>query len=326
MPPDRRAPTLLQRCIDAEDQAIGEPYRTAHAIRMLDSSTAASPRCGDVAGRLPLAKAIADGLRAPALFLRRQDIVDDRRHGDSSARAESHHHELCSWHRQRGWRVMLDACVQAARDELGREHCIKIMGSGGVACRPVDLVELSQGRDRVIVDGRSADLGAATASAIRRRRIRRSVDRARHADDDDTARFVAERAPTSCRRWSSSSRWSECKGLGFPVSQEKASTRTSRPWAWTRCAGGASRSVSAPTARLDHVQECREFTIRSEVFTARNSAAATSIRGDGGPQGKLGCIAPGARRPVWSETRCRTSRCSRRMARTCARSSGAVRS
>jgi len=106
-------------------EAIGEPYRTAHAIRMLghalDSGFTTVRDIGG--GDYSLAKAIADGLvRAPRFFYAGKVLSMTGGHGDfRPLEQKSHQHELCScgianW----GCRVAdgVDACVQAARDEL----------------------------------------------------------------------------------------------------------------------------------------------------------------------------------------------------------------
>ena len=108
-------------------EAIGEPYRTAHAIRMLGHAL----DCGfttvrDIGGGdYSLARAIADGLvRAPRFFYAGKVLSMTGGHGDfRPLEQKSHHRELCScgivnW----ACRVAdgVDACILAARTSSGR--------------------------------------------------------------------------------------------------------------------------------------------------------------------------------------------------------------
>ena len=297
-------------------EAIGEPYRTAHAIRMLGHAL----DCGfttvrDIGGGdYSLAKAIADGLvRAPRFFYAGKVLSMTGGHGDFRPPEEkSHHHELClcgivNW----GCRVAdgVDACVQAARDELRQgAHCIKIMGSGGVAS-PTDPIWMNQYREdeiRAIVNEcveRRTYVAAHChpASAIRRC-VEFGVRSIEHGTliDDDTARFVAERGayivPTMVVIFTL---FEMGKELGFPtVSQEKAE------YAYKQALSGMDRMRSAGVKigfgtdllGSTYVHECREFTIRRDVFTPLELLRqATSINAEMMmQQGKLGCIAPGA--------------------------------
>jgi imidazolonepropionase-like amidohydrolase len=297
-------------------EAIGEPYRTAHAIRMLGHAL----DCGfttvrDIGGGdYSLAKAIADGLvRAPRFFYAGKVLSMTGGHGDfRPLEQKSHHHELCScgivnWACRMADGV--DACIQAARDELRQgAHCIKIMGSGGVAS-PSDPIWMNQYREdeiRAIVNEcaeRRTYVAAHChpASAIRRC-VEFGVRSIEHGTliDDDTARFVAERGayivPTMVVIFTLVEMGKE---LGFPaVSQEKAE------YAYTQALSGMDKMRSAGVKigfgtdllGSTYVQECREFTIRSEVFSplellrqATSTNAEMMLQ-----QGKLGCIAPGA--------------------------------
>jgi imidazolonepropionase-like amidohydrolase len=297
-------------------EAIGEPYRTAHAIRMLGHAL----DCGfttvrDIGGGdYSLAKAIADGLvRAPRFFYAGKVLSMTGGHGDfRPLEQKSHHHELCScgivnW----ACRVAdgIDACITAARDELRQgAHCIKIMGSGGVAS-PTDPIWMNQYREdeiRAIVNEcaeRRTYVAAHChpASAIRRC-VEYGVRSIEHGTliDEDTARFVAERGvyivPTMVVIFALVEMGKE---LGFPaVSQDKAEYAYKQALSGMdkmRCAGvkvGFGTDLLGPT----YVQECREFTIRSEVFTPLELLRqATSVNAElMMQQGKLGCIAPGA--------------------------------
>src|SRR2546426_5472579 len=190
-------------------EAIGEPYRTAHAIRMLGHAL----DCGfttvrDIGGGdYSLAKAIADGLvRAPRFFYAGRVLSMTGGHGDfRPLEQKSHDHELCScgivnW----ACRVAdgVDACIQAARDELRQgAHCIKIMGSGGVAS-PTDPIWMNQYREdeiRAIVNECTERRTYAAAHCHPASAVRRCGEfggrsiKHRTLIDDETARFVAER-------------------------------------------------------------------------------------------------------------------------------------
>jgi len=297
-------------------EAIGEPYRTAHAIRMLGHAL----DCGfttvrDIGGGdYSLAKAIADGLvRAPRFFYAGKVLSMTGGHGDfRPLEQKSHRHELCScgivnW----ACRVAdgVDACIAAARDELRQgAHCIKIMGSGGVAS-PTDPIWMNQYREdeiRAIVNEcaeRRTYVAAHChpASAIRRC-VEYGVRSIEHGTliDDDTAKFVAQRGayivPTMVVIFTLVEMGRE---LGFPaVSQEKAE------YAYKQALSGMDKMRSAGVKigfgtdllGSTYVQECREFTIRSEVFPPLELLRqATSVNAELMlQQGKLGCIAPGA--------------------------------
>jgi imidazolonepropionase-like amidohydrolase len=297
-------------------EAIGEPYRTAHAIRMLGHAL----DCGfttvrDIGGGdYSLAKAIADGLvRAPRFFYAGKVLSMTGGHGDlRPLEQKSHHHELCScgivnW----ACRVAdgVDACIQAARDELRQgAHCIKIMGSGGVAS-PTDPIWMNQYREdeiRAIVNEcaeRRTYVAAHChpASAIRRC-VEFGVRSIEHGTliDDDTARFVAERGayivPTMVVIFTLVEMGPQ---LGFPAaSQEKAEYAYKQALSGMDKMRRAGVKVGFGTDLLGstYVQECREFTIRSEVFSPLELLRqATSVNAELMMQeGKLGCIAPGA--------------------------------
>jgi imidazolonepropionase-like amidohydrolase len=297
-------------------ETIGEPYRTAHAIRMLGHAL----DCGfttvrDIGGGdYSLAKAIADGLvRAPRFFYAGKVLSMTGGHGDlRPLEQKSHHHELCScgivnWACRMADGV--DACIHAARDELRQgAHCIKIMGSGGVAS-PTDPIWMNQYREdeiRAIVNECSerrtyVAAHCHPASAIRRC-IEFGVRSIEHGTliDDDTARFAAERGayivPTMVVIFAL---FEMGRQLGFPAaSQEKAE------YAYTQALSGMDKMRSAGVKLgfgtdllgVTYAQQCREFTIRSDVFTPLELLRqATSVNAElMMQQGKLGCIAPGA--------------------------------
>src|SRR5213596_860262 len=297
-------------------EAIGEPYRTAHAIRMLGHAL----DCGfttvrDIGGGdYSLAKAIADGLmRAPRFFYAGRVLSMTGGHGDfRPLEQKSHHHELCScgivnW----ACRVAdgVDACLAAARDELRQgAHCIKIMGSGGVAS-PTDPIWMNQYREdeiRAIVaecaERRTYVAAHCHPASAIRRCVEFGVRSIEHGTliDDDTAKFVAERGayivPTMVVIFSLVEMGRE---LGFPAaSQEKAEYASKQALSGMDKMRRAGVKVGFGTDLLGstYVQECREFTIRSEVFTPLELLRqATSVNAELMlQQGKLGCIAPGA--------------------------------
>jgi imidazolonepropionase-like amidohydrolase len=297
-------------------EAMGEPYRTAHAVRMLGHAL----DCGfttvrDLAGGdYSLAKAIADGLvRAPRFFYAGKALSMTGGHGDfRPLEHKSQDHELCAcgagnW----GCRMAdgVDACLHATRDELRQgAHCIKIMGSGGVAS-PTDPIWMNQYREdeiRAVVNEcaeRRTYVAAHChpASAIRRC-VEFGVRSIEHGTliDDDTARFVAERGayivPTMVVLFVLVEMGRE---LGFPaVSQDKAEYAQKNALAGLDKMRRAGVKIGYGTDLLGstYVQECREFTIRREVFTPLELLRqATSINAELMMlQGKLGCVAPGA--------------------------------
>jgi len=297
-------------------EAMGQPYRTAHAVRMLGHAL----DCGfttvrDIGGGdYSLAKAIDDGLvRAPRFFYAGKILSMTGGHGDfRPLEQKSHEHELCSC-RVVNWACRMadgvDACIRAARDELRQgAHCIKIMGSGGVAS-PTDPIWMNQYREdeiRAIVSEcteRRTYVAAHChpASAVRRC-AEFGVRSIEHGTliDDETARFVAQRGayivPTMVVLFTLLEMGRE---LGFPaVSQEKCEYAYKYALSGMDKMRNAGVKVGFGTDLLGstYLQECREFTIRSEVFTPLELLRqATSVNAElMMHQGKLGCVAPGA--------------------------------
>jgi imidazolonepropionase-like amidohydrolase len=297
-------------------EALGEPYRTAHAVRMLGHAL----DCGfttvrDIGGGdYSLAKAIADGLvRAPRFFYAGKILSMTGGHGDLRQIEERPHaHTMCACGTVNSFATIadgVDACLRAAREELRQgAHCIKIMGSGGVAS-PTDPIWMNQYREdeiRAIVNEcaeRRTYVAAHChpASAVRRC-VEFGVRSIEHGTliDDETARFVASKGafivPTMVVIFTLVELGRE---LGFPPqSQEKAE------YAFTQALSGmdamrrAGVRIGFGTDLLGstYVQRCREFTIRSEVFTPIEILRqATSVSADLMMMaGKLGCVAPGA--------------------------------
>src|SRR5262249_34990404 len=131
----------------AKIEAAGAAYRTAYAVRMLGNlldcgfTTARDVGGGDNS----LARAIADRLiRAPRYFHAGKALSMTGGHGDLRPPEES---SSCACGLTNTFCHVVDgvdACVRAAREELRQgAHCIKIMGSGGVAS-PSDPIWMNQ--------------------------------------------------------------------------------------------------------------------------------------------------------------------------------------
>ena len=145
-------------------------------------------------------------------------------HGDFRQMTESrHNHGYCSCGDFNSVCVVadgVDECLKAVREELRRgAHCIKIMGSGGVAS-PTDPIWMNQYREdeiRAIVNETTERRTYTSAHCHPGerdpplRRVRRALHRARHADRrrDRPLRRRARRLHRaddgrSSSRWSSS--------------------------------------------------------------------------------------------------------------------------
>jgi imidazolonepropionase-like amidohydrolase len=203
----------------------------------------------------------------------------------------------------------VDECLKAVREELRQgAHCIKIMGSGGVAS-PTDPIWMNQYREDEIraivgecVERRTyVSAHCHPANAIRRC-VEFGVRTIEHGTliDAETAAFVAERGayivPTMI---TIEQLVTMGRKLGFPPqSQEKMAI------AWKGAISGldemrkAGVKVCFGTDLLGSLydQQCREFTLRSEVFTPLEILRqATSVSAEMMMlDGKLGCIKPGA--------------------------------
>lgn len=295
----------------------GTPYRTAHAVRMLrfalDSGFTTVRDVGG--GDWSLSRAIDERLLvAPRFFYAGKALSMTGGHGDFREPGDSDHEEggLCSCGHSNSLSVVadgLDECIKAAREELRRgAHCIKIMGSGGVAS-PSDPIWMNQYRDdeiRAIVHEANERRSYVTAHCHPAYSARRSVELGvrciEHGTlmDDDTARFIAEKGafvvPTMAVIFAISEMG---KKLGFPAqSQEKIEYARQRAIAGMESMRKAGVRVGFGTDLLGetYVQQRREFTLRSEVFspleilrqaTSNNAAVLQQ-------EGKLGCIAADA--------------------------------
>lgn len=303
----------------AKIETLGEAYRTAHAVRMLSHAL----QCGfttvrDVGGgNYSLYRALADGLiNGPRYLYSGKALSMTGGHGDMRAIEERPRYQaLCgcgSGSLFNTFSVIADGVpevLKAVREELRQgAHCIKIMGSGGVAS-PTDPIWMNQYREdeiRAIVGECTERRSYASAHCHPAAAVRRSVEfgvrSIEHGTliDDDTARFVAERGAYIVPTMSTIFALAEMgRQLGFPAqSQEKMDFAYKSALSGLESMRRAGVKVCFGTDLLGstYVQQCREFTIRSEVFTPLEILRqATSVAADMMMMaGQIGCIAPGA--------------------------------
>jgi imidazolonepropionase-like amidohydrolase len=296
--------------------AMGEAYRAAHAARMLGFAL----DCGfttvrDIGGGdYGLWRAIEDRLiRAPRFFYAGKMISMTGGHGDTRLMNESQHsHGYCSCGHANALNVMadgVDACVKAVREELRRgAHCIKIMASGGVAS-PTDPIWMNQYREdeiRAIVNEAAERRTYVSAHCHPKSAVRRCVEFGvrviEHGTlmDDETARFVAERdafvVPTVVIIYAIMEMGQK---LGVRTeSQEKARHVAEKVMQGLESMRRAKVQIGFGTDLLgeSYVQQCREFTIRKDIFSPLEilrqvtSTNAVILQ----QEGKLGCIKPDA--------------------------------
>ena len=318
--------TLMPGLIDAHIHAYasdvnlrkvddsGAAYQTAHAVRMLRFAL----ECGfttvrDVGGGdWSLSRAIDERLMvAPRFFYAGKALSMTGGHGDFREPGDSEG-DYCSCGHSGALYVVadgLDECIKTARGELRRgAHCIKIMGSGGVAS-PSDPIWMNQYRDdeiRAIVHEANERRSYVTAHChpayAARRCVELGVRCIEHGTlmDDDTARFIAEKeafvVPTMAVIFALDEMGQK---LGFPpVSQEKIKYARRQAMAGMESMRKAGVRLGFGTDLLGetYVHQRREFTLRSEVFSpleilrqaTSNNAALLQH------EGRLGCIAPDA--------------------------------
>ena len=294
----------------------GDPYRTAHAVRMLGHAL----DCGFTTvrdaggGDHSLWRAIEDGLiRAPRFFYAGKMMSMTGGHGDYRLQGEGHHtHGYCACGQFNALCVVVDGvdeCIKAAREELRRgAHFIKIMGSGGVAS-PTDPMWMNQFREdeiRAIVNECAERRKYVSAHCHPAAAVRRSVDFGvrviEHGTliDADTAAFVMDQGAYVVPTMSTIFALAELgRELGFPQhSLEKLDLARRAAIEGMDHMRAAGVKVGFGTDLLGqlYTQQCREFTIRSEVFSpleiirqATSTAADILMLKD-----KLGCIRPGA--------------------------------
>jgi imidazolonepropionase-like amidohydrolase len=303
--------------IDAQNvDRAGEPYRTAHAARMLGHAL----DCGfttvrDIGGGdWSLAKAIEHRLiRAPRFFYAGKILSMTGGHGDFRLMSDSQHtHGYCSCGSVNSLCVIadgVDECLKAVREELRRgAHCIKIMGSGGVAS-PTDPIWMNQYREdeiRAIVQ-ECAERRTYVASHCHpadavRRSVTYGVRCIEHGTliDAETAAFVAERGayvvPTMVIIFALVELG---KQMGFPAASQakvEVAFKSALEGMDHMRAAGVKMGFGTDLLGDLYSQQCREFTIRREVFTPleilrqATSTAAEILQ----QPGQLGCIAAGA--------------------------------
>jgi imidazolonepropionase-like amidohydrolase len=296
--------------------AAGEAYRTAHAVRKLGFAL----DCGFTAvrdiggGDHELARAIRDGLiRAPRFFYAGRMLSMTGGHGDTRLMGQHDHSQgYCSCGSSNALNVVadgVDECVKAAREELRRgAHCLKIMASGGVAS-PTDPIWMNQYREdeiRAIVNEATERRTYVSAHCHPVEAVRRCIEYGvrviEHGTlmDDKTARRVAERGafivPTLVIIHVLAEQGRE---LGLPArSQEKVAVIVEQALRGLDSMRRAGVKVGFGTDLLGetYVQQCREFTLRKEVFEPIEILRqATSVNAELMQQGGLlGCIRPGA--------------------------------
>jgi imidazolonepropionase-like amidohydrolase len=297
-------------------EAQGEAYRTAHAVRMLGHAL----DCGfttvrDIGGGdYSLARAIADGLiRAPRFFYAGKILSMTGGHGDFRPVEERPlYHSMCACGVFNSTCRIADGvveCIRATRDELRQgAHCIKLMGSGGVAS-PTDPIWMNQYREdeiRAIVNECTERRTYAAAHCHPASAIRRCVEfgvrSIEHGTliDEETAQFVAARGayvvPTMVVIFALAELGRE---LGFPPhSQEKVEFAFKQALSGMDLMRRAGMKVCFGTDLLGstYTQRCREFTIRSDVFSPLDILRqATSTSAEMMMMtGRLGCVAAGA--------------------------------
>jgi len=265
-------------------------------------------------GDWSLSEALRAGLiRGPRFFYSGKILSMTGGHGDMRpVHVSTHDHGFCSCGNVNTFAVIadgVDECLKAVREELRRgAHCIKIMGSGGVAS-PLDPIWMNQYREdeiRAIV-GECAERRSYVSSHCHpaggvRRSVEFGVRVIEHGTliDADTAAFVAEReafvVPTMAVAFALTELGAK---LGFPKeSQEKLAVAFEgalRGLDHMRSAG-VKMGFGTDLLGSTYNQQCREFTIRSEVFSPieilrqATSTAAQILMQDG----KLGCVAADA--------------------------------
>jgi imidazolonepropionase-like amidohydrolase len=301
----------------ARMEAHGEAYRTAHAVRMLGHAL----DCGfttvrDIGGgNYSLYKAVADGLiRAPNFLYAGKILSMTGGHGDMRQIDQAPRYApACACVEANMFSVMadgVDECLKQTREQLRQgAHCIKLMGSGGVAS-PTDPIWMNQYREdeiRAIVgectERRSyASAHCHPASAVRRC-VEFGVRAIEHGTliDADTAAFVAARGAFIVPTVVVIHALVELgRQLGFPPqSQDKAEFAVKQAISGLDLMRTAGVKVVYGTDLLGstYTQQCREFRLRREVFTPLEMLRqATSVAAEMMMmEGQIGCVSVGAR-------------------------------
>lgn len=320
--------TLMPGLIDAHIHAYashlnvqktdlaGDPYRTAHAVRMLghalDSGFTTVRDIGG--GDWSLWRAIEDKLiRSPRFFYAGKILSMTGGHGDARQMSERHHTQgYCSCGDFSSDSVIadgVDECIKAVREELRRgAHCIKIMGSGGVVS-PTDPIWMHQYREDEIraivnetVERRTYTAAHCHPSSAVRRCVEFGVRCIEHGTliDDAAAKFVVEKGafivPTMAIIFALIE-VGEKVGIS-PQSLQKAAVVYEQALEGMESMRNAGVKVGFGTDLLGetYVQQTREFAIRKEVFSpVEILRQATSVNAEVLMQKDLlGCVKVGA--------------------------------
>jgi imidazolonepropionase-like amidohydrolase len=265
-------------------------------------------------GDYSLAKAIADGLvRAPRFFYSGKVLSMTGGHGDMRPIEEApQYHAMCSCGIFNSFAKVADGMtevIRATREELRQgAHCIKIMGSGGVAS-PTDPLWMNQYREdeiRAIVlectERRTYASAHCHPASAARRCVEFGVRSIEHGTlmDAETARFIASKGAYVVPTLSIlNALVEEGPRLGFPPQmQAKAEAVTKGAIEGLDHMRAAGVKVAYGTDLLGslYTQQCREFDLRSQVYTPleilrqATSIAAELMMLDG----QIGCVKPGA--------------------------------
>ncbi len=294
----------------------GSPYNTAHAARMLRHAvTCGFTTVRDIGGGdWSLAQAIREKLfLAPRFFYAGKILSMTGGHADYRGMHEGQHeHGMCACSVVNTLAVIadgVDECLKAVREELRKgAHCIKILGSGGVAS-PLDPIWMNQYREdeiRTIVNECTERRTYVSSHCHPIDAIRRSLDAGvrviEHGTlmDADTARFVVDRGgyvvPTMAVIWALAERGPK---LGFPkVSLDKLQEVFDHALEGMDHMRTAGVKVGFGSDLLGETfdEQCREFLHRRQVFQpieilrqATSMAAEILMH-----EGQLGCVAPDA--------------------------------
>lgn len=303
----------------AKVESLGEAYRTAHAVRMLQHAL----DCGfttvrDIGGgNHSLHRALEDRLLVgPRFFYAGRVLSMTGGHGDMRLREERPRYDSAcgcgSGVLSNAFAVMADGVpevLKAVREELRQgAHCIKIMGSGGVAS-PTDPIWMNQYREDEI----RAIVGECTerrtyvsshchpASAVRRSVAFgvRTIEHGTLIDEAAAQAVAAAGAYVVPTMVIIAALVEEGRRLGFPPeSQRKAEQVWEQALSGLEVMKRAGVKVCYGTDLLGalYTQQCREFTLRAQAFTPLELLRqATSIPAEMMMlQGQIGCVAPGA--------------------------------
>jgi imidazolonepropionase-like amidohydrolase len=296
--------------------SIGMAHQSAHAVRMLTHALS----CGfttvrDVGGgNYSLRRAADDGLFVgPRFFYSGKLLGMTGGHGDWRGIEEAPRYQSicgCSSTVFSSLGVVadgVDECIKCAREELRQgAHCIKIMGSGGVAS-PTDPIWMNQYREdeiRAIVNECAERRSYVSAHCHPVSAIRRCVEFGvrciEHGTliDAPTAQFVAEKGAYVVPTMAIVFAMLDLGGALPASTHEKIRQVGHQALAGMDVMRSAGVKMCFGTDLLGstYSQQCREFTYRSEVFTPLEILRqATSMTAEMMMmQGQIGCVAPGA--------------------------------